>query len=1105
MALRWPWRRGNRTGPTAQQSEVDTVEPMPDGEWRLVPPLTPTVSDTAPLTVEPANPVVTRQMVAPGEPLSVQSTRELTLLTALATFGRRPLQWPYPDGRASRELVVASAGAPDDPVGETVTWAEADQEPVATPRIDPVRADVDTEDHPETGDDIGTESSAEVGDEPWEVPAGEEPAPRREVPTHAARDLAPPLTVAGPEWVSEARVPDRPWAPVGLLRGIYREQDRELARIYGELNGEERPAAEPARTADQPASAAEPAAPEPTEPEPEPEATAPQATAPEPVAPGPGPGPGVRRASLAESRRRGIGVPPPAPEPDPPAAVEQTAGERGVDDTGQDATDAAQEPPDALPAVAAHQPPDRPAPPHTTESPEPVSPPAVRSPVPVDVPAPQEDLVPAPVELVDSAPRSLPSTRPEEIDPDEPDTDEPWFPELTHPPARAVDQDDYTVEPATLDHPHDTDETIDPSTDAAGPDIEPSQAIEAPHADPPDVEEVAPAPPDEPLPMPTITVVTAPLPTVADQHPRDIPVVVASGEVYPPLGHIQLAPGDDPAPPTRELSLVDTSVPATLTASLSQALRTDVTALPVRRGGAVDAVARQLGARAFTAGGVAHVPDQVGPLDGREAAPLLAHELTHVVQQQRFGNAPPVPGSERDSQLEAEAVAVERWVESGSSGPPPPVVAHGTPPPDPLDEWNAATATPGGTRPIAEWHADTVPSDDQDDAAGSLPGAFPGLPQYAPADPLDEWAAATTAPDLTPTAGAALPDPTQLSPGIPAPDPLDEWNAAAGDASGPAGRPIASWTADRPLAEDWAAQSTQDTSGIPQPDPLAEWHAAPILDQNATPTQHTGPTADWTTEANPEAALTQHTPMSPRPDPLAEWHAAPILDQNTAPTQQTGPTVDWTVEANPEAQSTQDTPASPQPDPLAEWHAAPMPDQRAGPAADWATEGNPRTNPDLSQFAPGSPPPDPLAEWHAAAMPDDQDRPQPSGGGLLAAFQGMRSMAAAQEPAPHPYQYENVDAPPPIPPKPPTTGGGGGGGGGGADQEATGPPPESTTPSVDELMDLLAEDPPRRWLDLDDPDDFEEISNRLYHHVIGRLRFDVIVERERSGTLLDNS
>jgi hypothetical protein len=70
----------------------------------------------------------------------------------------------------------------------------------------------------------------------------------------------------------------------------------------------------------------------------------------------------------------------------------------------------------------------------------------------------------------------------------------------------------------------------------------------------------------------------------------------------------------------------------------------------------------------------------------------------------------------------------------------------------------------------------------------------------------------------------------------------------------------------------------------------------------------------------------------------------------------------------------------------------------------------------------------------------------------------------------------------------------------GTDEDESG---DKATQSRDELYDAFGDNPPRRWFDLDDIAEFDELANRLYNHLFSRLRFDVLVERERSGTLMD--
>jgi hypothetical protein len=42
-------------------------------------------------------------------------------------------------------------------------------------------------------------------------------------------------------------------------------------------------------------------------------------------------------------------------------------------------------------------------------------------------------------------------------------------------------------------------------------------------------------------------------------------------------------------------------------------------------------------------------------------------------------------------------------------------------------------------------------------------------------------------------------------------------------------------------------------------------------------------------------------------------------------------------------------------------------------------------------------------------------------------------------------------------------------------------------------------------MDLDDVDHFTEVANRLYNELSARLRFDLLVERERAGSLMDRN
>ncbi|NBH06055.1 DUF4157 domain-containing protein [Amycolatopsis sp. SID8362] len=90
-----------------------------------------------------------------------------------------------------------------------------------------------------------------------------------------------------------------------------------------------------------------------------------------------------------------------------------------------------------------------------------------------------------------------------------------------------------------------------------------------------------------------------------------------------------------------------------------QLSRVDVGDIRVWRGPEVTAQARRLGARGYTEKGEVYIPDEAGALEG-SAAPLLAHELAHVVHQRTYGAALPAEGTTAGRLIEDEAIAVEQ-------------------------------------------------------------------------------------------------------------------------------------------------------------------------------------------------------------------------------------------------------------------------------------------------------------------------------------------------------------------------------------------------------------------------------------------------------------
>jgi hypothetical protein len=80
----------------------------------------------------------------------------------------------------------------------------------------------------------------------------------------------------------------------------------------------------------------------------------------------------------------------------------------------------------------------------------------------------------------------------------------------------------------------------------------------------------------------------------------------------------------------------------------------------VHRGADAADLSAAFAARSFTHAGEIYLPASHGPLGAGPARGLLAHELTHVVQQRRLGASLPPESSHSGQALEADAVAAER-------------------------------------------------------------------------------------------------------------------------------------------------------------------------------------------------------------------------------------------------------------------------------------------------------------------------------------------------------------------------------------------------------------------------------------------------------------
>ena len=111
----------------------------------------------------------------------------------------------------------------------------------------------------------------------------------------------------------------------------------------------------------------------------------------------------------------------------------------------------------------------------------------------------------------------------------------------------------------------------------------------------------------------------------------------------------QPRPDDAPAP----------SAPPAMRAPVEQRFGVDLSRVQVHRGPESAAAARRLRARAFTAFGHVHIPNEAGPLTAGPGRALLAHELVHAAQQQR-GSSLPSEASSQGRALEEEAQRFER-------------------------------------------------------------------------------------------------------------------------------------------------------------------------------------------------------------------------------------------------------------------------------------------------------------------------------------------------------------------------------------------------------------------------------------------------------------
>ncbi|MFI8106607.1 DUF4157 domain-containing protein [Streptomyces sp. NPDC086023] len=143
----------------------------------------------------------------------------------------------------------------------------------------------------------------------------------------------------------------------------------------------------------------------------------------------------------------------------------------------------------------------------------------------------------------------------------------------------------------------------------------------------------------------------------------------------PPAGPV---PAEPPArPPLRHRSPRSAppapEAPADLARAVSELHGVDVTGTPLHTGEHVTRMAQDMAAQAFTKNGEVYLPNTASALDSARTRGLIAHELTHVAQQKRYGGSLPPENSPAGRALEAEAISAERYFR-GDPGAPAPLV-----------------------------------------------------------------------------------------------------------------------------------------------------------------------------------------------------------------------------------------------------------------------------------------------------------------------------------------------------------------------------------------------------------------------------------------------
>ena len=167
---------------------------------------------------------------------------------------------------------------------------------------------------------------------------------------------------------------------------------------------------------------------------------------------------------------------------------------------------------------------------------------------------------------------------------------------------------------------------------------------------------------------------------------RDLPVV--------PRRRARLgAPIQQASPVALPPPLRPEPIPPPVRAAVQRQTGVDPGEVLVHRDDRAGREAAELRARAFARDGEVSLPIHHGPLTETSSQALLAHELTHVVQQRQYGSSLPMEHTPLGRRLERDARRAEREV-SGTLEPTPPPVAEPPAPPPAAQAATDITVTP---------------------------------------------------------------------------------------------------------------------------------------------------------------------------------------------------------------------------------------------------------------------------------------------------------------------------------------------------------------------------------------------------------------------------